>query len=68
MLHDNTIMWLHVFGRRKPGMTIAKVQAEMSVLFRRMLEAQKGELNQRLVVRPGRTGVFLGRIRSPCSG
>ncbi len=42
-LHDfmdvsqDKLMWLHAFGRRKPGVTIAEVQAEMNVLFRQLL-------------------------------
>ena len=45
-LHDfmdhsqDKFMWLHVFGRRKPGVSIAQVQAEMNVLFRQILEAE----------------------------
>jgi hypothetical protein len=35
--HDKLI-WLHAFGRRKSGVTIAGVQAEMNVLFRQILE------------------------------
>ena len=32
------VMWLHVFGRRKPGISLAKAQAEISVLFKTILE------------------------------
>jgi len=44
-LHDfmdssqDKLMWLHAFGRRKPGVAMAEVQAEMNVLFRQILEA-----------------------------
>lgn len=60
-LNNDIVMWLHVFGRRKPGVTVAHVQAEMSALFRHLLEEKKSELNQRLIVRPAPRGVFLGR-------
>jgi predicted permease len=64
-------MWLHVFGRRKSGVTIRQVQAEVNVLFRRILEAdypaampakdRKEKLNQHIAVKPVRTGAFHGR-------
>ena len=76
-LHDfmdrsqDKLMWLHVFGRRKPGITLAEVQAEMNVLFRQMLEidystaitplARKAALNQNVRVRAVRSGAFHGR-------
>src|ERR1700733_13564154 len=66
-LHDfmdrsqDKLMWLHAFGRRKTGVTIAEVQAEMNVLFRQILEAdystsmtplaRKEALNQKVRVR-----------------
>lgn len=65
------LMWLHVFGRRKPGVTIPKVQAEVTVLFRAFLEAEnppsmspnnrKEALDESIVVRPFRNGAFHGR-------
>lgn len=65
------LMWLHVFGRRKPGVTTAKVQAEVNVLFRGLLEAEnppsmspgsrKEALDESIVVRPFRNGAFHGR-------
>ncbi len=76
-LHDfidhsqDKLMWLHVFGRRKAGVTIAQVQAEVNVLFRQILEAgystsmtplaRKDALNQRVHVRPVQSGAFHGR-------
>ncbi|HEY3938364.1 MAG TPA: ABC transporter permease [Bryobacteraceae bacterium] len=76
-LHDfmdhaqDKLMWLHVFGRRKAGVTIAQVQAEVNVLFRQILEAgyptsmaplaRKDALNQRVRVRAVRSGAFHGR-------
>ncbi len=76
-LHDfmdhsqDKLMWLHVFGRRRPGVTIAQVQAEVNVLFRQILEtgystsmtplARKDALNQRVRVRSVNSGAFHGR-------
>jgi predicted permease len=68
---QDKLMWLHVFGRRKAGVTIAQVQAEVNVLFRQTLEAgyptsmaplaRKDALNQRVHVRPVQSGAFHGR-------
>jgi predicted permease len=68
--HDK-LMWLHVFGRRKAGVSMAQVQAETSVLFRTILQAgyptsmdtreRKEALHQYIVVKVLRTGVFRGR-------
>ena len=60
------LMWLHVFGRRKSGATIAQVQAETNVLFRGILNAEypaadKEAFNQHIAVQPLRTGAFHGR-------
>jgi predicted permease len=76
-LHDfmdrsqDKLMWLHVFGRRKPGVTTAEVQAEMNVLFGQILKAdystsmtplaRKAALNQEVRVRTVRSGAFHGR-------
>jgi hypothetical protein len=70
-LHQDSVMWLHVFGRLKTGVTITEAQAETNVLFRGIIEAKypatmpeaarTEALNQRIVVKPGRTGVFSGR-------
>jgi predicted permease len=64
-------MWLHVFGRLKPGVTQAKAQKEVDVLFSRILdtdyppslseEIRKRDLNQRIAVREASTGAFQGR-------
>ncbi len=68
--HDK-FMWLHAFGRRKPGVSLAQVQAETNVLFRGILAAdypktmeaqeRRRALNQHIVVRPLRAGMFHGR-------
>ncbi len=64
------LMWLHVFGRRKPGVALAKVQAEVNVLFRGFLKAEspslspedrKEALDESILVRPFRNGAFHGR-------
>jgi predicted permease len=62
------VMWLHVFGRLKPGMTLTKAQAEIGVLFKGILEegypktlsadARKGLLDQSIKIRSARTGAF----------
>jgi hypothetical protein len=77
LLHENMsqnidkVMWLHVFGRLKPGMTIARTQSEINVLFRNIIESgyptsmpvesRKRALDQRVVVRDARNGAFRGR-------
>jgi predicted permease len=73
MLPNSTdkLMWLHVFGREKAGLTIKQVQAEINVLFRAILEAsypgsvngqtRKEALNQYIKVKPGGAGAFHGR-------
>lgn len=65
------VMWLHVFGRLKPGITAARAQAEMSVLFKNIIEesypktlsadVRKSLLDQSIKVHPARTGAFGGR-------
>ncbi|MGH7936725.1 MAG: ABC transporter permease, partial [Chthoniobacterales bacterium] len=65
------VMWLHVFGRMKPGVSLAKAQAEIGVLFKAIIEdgypktlserTRKDLLNQRVRVRDARTGAFGGR-------
>lgn len=76
-LHDfmdqsqDKLMWLQVFGRRNPGVSMAQVQAEVNVLFRQILEAgyptsmapsaRNEALSQRVRVREVRSGVFHGR-------
>lgn len=65
------VMWLHVFGRMKPGVSLAKAQAEISVLFKTIIEngypktlserTRKDLLDQRVRVRDARTGAFGGR-------
>jgi predicted permease len=65
------VMWLHVFGRLKPGVSLAKAQAEISVLFKTIIEdgypktlserTRKNLFDQRVRVRDARTGAFGGR-------
>jgi len=64
------VMWLHVFGRLKPGAK-TKAQSEVNVLFRNILETgypatlapetRKKALNQHLVIHDASTGAFVGR-------
>ena len=64
-------MWLQVFGRRKPGINLANVQAEVDVLFRNIIENgypstlspehRKEALDQHIVVQDARTGAFANR-------
>lgn len=64
---QNKLMWLHVFARRKPGVTTAQVQSEVSVLFRNILRAgyppsmRKQAQQEYLVVKPVGSGAFHGR-------
>lgn len=76
-LHDDAshpiykVIWLHAFGRLKPGATLASLQTEANVVFKGMMEAfypptlpavqKKEALSQRLVVHSARTGAFNGR-------
>lgn len=65
------VMWLHVFARRKPGVSLARIQAEVNVVFESILEenypatlapaVRKDLLRQSLKVRTARTGAFGGR-------
>jgi putative ABC transport system permease protein len=68
-LHDTPpekAMWLHVFGRLKPGVSQAQADAQANGVFRAGLESFYGApasedrrrvlLNQRLQVRPGAHG------------
>ncbi|MBZ5531767.1 MAG: ABC transporter permease [Acidobacteriia bacterium] len=64
-------MWLHVIGRVKPGVSVARVQTEMDVLFRGILEnsyppamaqeTRKRFMKQNLKVVAASTGAFGGR-------
>jgi predicted permease len=60
------VMWLHAFGRLRPGVTIAQAQSEVDGVFQRGLEAFYGAtsperrselLDQRLLLGPGTRGV-----------
>jgi predicted permease len=74
---QNEFIWLQTIARLKPGVTLKKAQANVSVLFRRMLESQagpgltaaqrRGYLDQRIEVRPGGRGVapVRGAMGSP---
>src|SRR5262249_42190726 len=64
-------IWLHAYGRMKPGSTLENVRAEAGVVFKSMMEAfypptlsperRKDALSQYLVVHDARTGSFIGR-------
>lgn len=64
-------IWLHAYGRLKPGVTLDAVQAEAAVVFKGMLESfypatlpepqKKEAFSQYLVVQDARTGGFDGR-------
>ncbi len=75
-LHDTPpekAMWLHVFGRLKPGVTLAQAEAQANAIFQAGLEsfygaAASGErrrefLDQRLQVRPAARGASSMRDR-----
>ena len=70
-LHDRPgslekIMWLHVFGRLRPGVSLERAQADANVIFRQGLAAYYGSvadatmrrnfLDQRLRLKPAATG------------
>jgi predicted permease len=65
------VMWLHMFGRLKPGVSPSKAQTEMNVLFRQVIENsyptslsaefRRQALDQRLVLHEARTGVFANK-------
>ncbi len=65
------VMWLHVFGRLKPGVTVAAAQAELSVLFHGIIAAAYPEtmppasreraLNQTILVHHASSGAFESR-------
>jgi predicted permease len=65
------VMWLNAFSRLKPGATLENVQAEVKVVFGRMMQAfypaslapdvQKRAMSQYLVVRDAHAGTFPGR-------
>jgi predicted permease len=65
------VMWLHAFGRLKPGVTQTRAQTEIDVLFRGIIEngypatldaeTRKQALDQRIKLHDARTGAFGGR-------
>ncbi len=65
------VMWLHAFGRLKPGVNRARAQSEIDVLFRGIIEngypttlapeTRKAVLDQHLKLKDARTGAFDGR-------
>ncbi|HSK46075.1 MAG TPA: ABC transporter permease [Candidatus Binatia bacterium] len=65
------VMWLHAFGRLKPGVTNSRAQTEVDVLFKNMIETgypttldpetRKQAMNQHLKLHDARTGAFGGR-------
>jgi len=64
----NKVMWLHVFGRLKPGIALPKAQAEINVLFKAIIDSgysktlslklRKNFLDQHIKIRDARTGAF----------
>jgi putative ABC transport system permease protein len=73
-LHDKPpekVMWLHVFGRLKPGATPAQAETQANAVFRAGLKSFYGPLasaerrreflDQRLVVHPGARGASEAR-------
>ncbi|OLC80890.1 MAG: hypothetical protein AUH72_10835 [Acidobacteria bacterium 13_1_40CM_4_65_8] len=73
-LHDmppEKAMWLHVFGRLKPGVPLAQAEAQANAVFHAGLESFYGAiasgerrrefLDQRLQVRPARRGASATR-------
>lgn len=74
LLHDkppSKAMWLHVFGRLKPGVTPAQAEAQANAIFKAGLETFYGSvasperrrefLDQRLRIRPGARGASEAR-------
>jgi predicted permease len=65
------VMWLHTFGRLRPGVTRGQAQSEIDVLFRGIIEngypttlapeTRKAVLDQHLKLKDARTGAFGGR-------
>jgi ABC-type antimicrobial peptide transport system permease subunit len=70
-LHDKEtaverVLWLHVIGRLKPGVTMQQAQANVSVVWQQLLagyrvpgltaEQQKNQLGQRIKLRPAGRG------------
>jgi predicted permease len=66
------VMWLHVFGRLRPGVTLERAQADANVIFRQGLAAYYGSmadaemrkrfLDQRLALKEASTGASALRI------
>jgi putative ABC transport system permease protein len=61
------VMWLHIFGRLKPGVTLQQADASMNVAFQQMLVSELGSkmteserrdyLDQKIKASDGSTGV-----------
>lgn len=79
-LHDpgiEKVMWLHVFGRLRPGVSMEQAEAQTNALFQAGLEehyrtiksetVRKAQLDQRLVLRPAANGAsaIRGRLANP---
>jgi len=75
-LHDKSpkkVMWLHVFGRLKPGVTLAQAEAQMNSAFEAGLESfysgvltaenRADYLDQHIRVRPAARGASSVRTR-----
>lgn len=74
LLHEappQKAMWLHAFGRLKPGVTMARAEAESNAIFKAGLEsfygsvvlpeARRDALSQRLKLHPGANGASEAR-------
>jgi predicted permease len=69
--HIDKVEWLHAFGRLKPGVTQARAQTEIEVLFHGILESGypatldaetlKQAMDQHIKLHDAHTGVFGGR-------
>ncbi len=69
--HIEKVEWLHSFGRLKPGITQARAQTEIDVLFRGIIEngypatldpeTRKEAMDQHIKLHDARTGAFGGR-------
>ena len=71
------VMWLHVFGRLKPGITLAQAQAQADVVFKKIIESGYGTslsaqtlkefLDQHLKLRMAARGTSTvrGQMREP---
>jgi predicted permease len=74
---DTRVMWLHVFGRLRPGVSMAQASGSANAVFKSTLEESLGSalseekrkefLNQRLKLQEGANGVSMtrGQLSAP---